>query len=84
MRSGITDDPVKHQLRKENRLLRQELSAQRRLIDMLRTELKNLGDKVGGLEQIQQHRCTDLELTLYTMADKYMPGCGEFLDKGRH
>ncbi len=82
---------LREALRRENRMLRQELFAQRRLIETLRAELKALNiviaslmEKTDTLLQAQQMRTADLELMMYTIADKYMPGNEEFLGKPHH
>ena len=95
MASGKPEDVQEREhreaLRRENRMLRQELFAQRRLIETLRAELKTLSLVMAGLIkktdhvlQSQQLREADLELMMYTIADKYMPGNEEFLDKPKH
>lgn len=89
---GMNDEREFRQLlREENRLLKQELAEQRYLLQKLQTEVKVLtaafalvNEKTNTMQQTQAIRIADMQLMLYTMADKYMPGNEDFLSKPTH
>ncbi len=78
-------------LRDENRVLKQELAEQRFVLQKLQTEVKLLSaalsmvnEKAAQLQHSQNMRIADMQLMMYTMADKYMPGNEDFLNKPSH
>ncbi len=81
----------RHLLREENRLLKQELTEQRYALQRLQTEVKMLSaslalinEKTNDIQHAQTMRLADMQLMMYTMADKYMPGNADFLSKPNH
>jgi CII-binding regulator of phage lambda lysogenization HflD len=81
----------RNQLRDENRALKQELTEQRHGLLKLQTEMKvlqsallSISDKTTQLLRAQEMRYADMQLMMYTMADKYMPSNEDFLNKPAH
>lgn len=89
---GMDDEREFRQLlREENRLLKQELAEQRYALQRLQIEVKTLSaslalvtEKTNSMQQAQSMRLADMQLMMYTMADKYMPGNEDFLSKTGH
>ncbi|MDX1923121.1 MAG: hypothetical protein SFW65_08345 [Alphaproteobacteria bacterium] len=85
------EQQLRQMLRDENRLLKQELAEQRHVLQKLQTEVKLLSaalslvnEKAAQLQHAQTMRIADMQLMMYTMADKYMPGNEDFLNKPSH
>lgn len=85
------EQQLRQMLRDENRLLKQELAEQRYVLQKLQTEVKLLSaalslvnEKAAQLQHAQNMRIADMQLMMYTMADKYMPGNEDFLNKPSH
>lgn len=82
---------LRQQLREENRALKQELAEQRYALQKLQTEVKILtasmqviNEKTTHLLRSEAMRVADMQLMMYTMADKYMPDNSDFLIKPAH
>lgn len=85
------DRAFRQQMREENRMLKQELSEQRHVIQKLQTDIKALSvavlqltERATQLTRAHDLQMADAQLLLYTMADKYLPNNEDLLAKYRH